>query len=108
MNKPKRAKSKSIAQIKINGRTYSIRATIHSLQRMKERNVDEYVVTGCIIALGHDRLLDLQKREAEAIIIDRDKGVSVVIGFTLNKIKVITVIDKSDVFVKSGTEITTI
>jgi len=96
-------KSKSIAQIKINGNTYSIRATVHAQQRMKERDIDSHQASGSVLSLGEKKILDLQKREAEAIIIDKDKGTAIVIGFKGNKVQIITAINKSDVFVKEGT-----
>ena len=54
---------KSIAQIKINYTTYSLRATDHGLERMKQRKISEYVVTGDVLSLGKDRLLELQKQK---------------------------------------------
>jgi hypothetical protein len=98
-------KDKMIAQITINKQTYSIRATEHSLQRMTERKIDEYVVSGNVLALGATRLLKLQEAQEEAIIIDKKTNTSIVIAFLRNTIKIITVIDKSNVFVKDGTRI---
>lgn len=96
---------KCLAEIKIESNTYSVRATEHALKRMKQRSIDEYVVVGNVLALGKERLLQLQERDEEAIIIDEQKEVSIVIAFEQNKIIVITVIDKSNVFVKNNTEI---
>ena len=100
--------SKSIATMTIEGKPYSVRATYHALDRMKKRKVDEYVVSGTILALGKNRLLDLQENDEDAIIIDNDKGISIVISFYNNTIKVVTVIDKSRVWVKSNTTIVNI
>lgn len=97
--------SKSLAQLSISGETYSIRASDHALQRMAERGVDEYVVAGTVVSLGKARLQELQDEDAEAIIIDEAKDVAVVIGFRGNRVMVITVINKSNVFVKSDTTI---
>ena len=99
------AKSKSIATITIEKQTWSVRATALALQRMRQRGVDEYVVSGTVLALGKDRLQELQEAEEEAIIIDDEKNVSVVIGFRGNRIMVVTVIDKSNVWVKKQTSI---
>jgi len=101
----KKAKGKAIAELKINGKQYSVRATAHAMERMEERGVDEYVVAGNVMALGKDRLTELQEEQAEAIVIDDEKNVAVVIGFKGNRIMVITVIDKAKVFVKKGTVI---
>lgn len=101
------AKSKAIAQLRIEGQTYSIRATAHAMQRMAEREVDEYVVAGTVMSLGKERLQELQDQDAEAIIIDEVKDVAVVIGFKGkgNRIFIITVINCANVYVKSNTVI---
>ena len=101
----KKQKDKCLATIKINKEQYSIRATFHSLERMEQRKIDEYVITGNILALGEETLKELQRTQEEAIIIDETTNSSVVIGFKKNTIKVITVINKSNVFVKSNTRI---
>ena len=101
-------KDKCLSQITIEKQSYSIRATGHSIERMKQRNIDEYVVTGNILALGKERLLKLQQTQEEAIIIDELTNTSIVIAFKKNTIKVVTVINKSNVFVKSNTMIVTL
>ncbi len=101
----KKYKEKLIAQLKINGISYSIRATAHAMQRMDEREIDEYVVSGNIMALGKDKITELQSNNDEAIIIDELKNVAIVIGFKGNRIYVITVINKSNVYVKDNTVI---
>jgi hypothetical protein len=98
-------KDKLLAQIKINNRDYSIRATDHCLQRMAERKIDEYVVSGNVLALGETKLLKLQEAQEEAIIIDKKTNTSIVVAFIRNTVKIITVIDKANVFVKDGTRI---
>lgn len=101
----KKYKEKLIAQLKINGISYSIRATAHAMQRMDEREIDEYVVSGNIMALGKDKITELQSNNDEAIIIDELKNVAIVIGFKGNRVYVITVINKSNVYVKDNTVI---
>ncbi len=101
----KNMKSRSLAQITIEEKRYSIRATIHALERMKERNVCEYAVTGSILALGQKRLLELQEAlqeaQEDAMIIDEERDVAVVISFKGNRIQVVTV-NKANVFVKKN------
>ena len=98
-------KDKLLAQIKIDGKSYSIRATVHALERMDQRSIDEYVVTGNVLALGNQRLVELQEMQEDAIIIDENTNTSVVITFKKNTIKVVTVINKANVFVKKNTTI---
>ena len=94
---------KLLAQVEIKGQQYSIRATAHAVERMEQRNIDEYVVVGNIMAMGKERIVELQSKNEEAILIDDNTNTSIVFGFNGNKVKVITVIDKSNVFVKKGT-----
>lgn len=104
-------KDRELAMIKIDGKYHKIVASHHAMCRMekRERNIDPYVVAGNIIALGPDRIRQLQEDNAEAIIIDEKKNVSIVIGFAKgDDITVITVIDKANVFVKKDTEICTL
>jgi len=98
-------KDKGLAQVNIEGRRYGIRATYHALERMEERKIEAETVVGNILLLGKEKIKELQELEQEIIIIDEDTNTSLVIGFKQNKIKVITVINKSNVFVKKGTKI---
>lgn len=95
-----------LANININGQQINIVASKHAMERMEERQVDEFVVAGNVLALGKKRIAELHENNDEAIIIDKDKNVSIVIGFgKRNQITIITVIDRANVFVKKNTEI---
>ena len=98
-------KDKQIAKLKIKNQDYSIRATIHSLIRMEQYKIDEYVVAGTILSLGHDRLLAYRESDRDIAVIDKVKKIAVIATFNRNTIKVITVIDKEDIWVKDGTTI---
>lgn len=98
-------KDAKLATLTIAKQTYSIRATAHAMERMSERNVSAYVVTSNVLALGPEKLLDLQSKHEEAIVIDELHNCAVVIAFKGNTVKVVTVINKSNVFVKSNTRI---
>lgn len=97
--------NRELAVIKIDGKYYDIVASQHAIERMEERKVDKYVVAGNVLALGPERISTLQKNHDEAIIIDEVNNVSVVVGFSKKSITVITVISKSNVFVKNNTQI---
>lgn len=96
---------KSIAQIKINYTTYSLRATDHGLMRMKQWKISEYVVTGDVLSLGKDRLLELQKQDKDIALIDTLRNIAIILQFQRNIIKVLTVINKADIYVKGTTVI---
>ena len=96
-------KSKSLAQIKIENETYSIRATGHAVDRMIERKVDKWVVSGDVLALGKERLLSYTKLTKDVALIDSKRGITIILGFRKNTIYILTVIDKSDVYILDGT-----
>lgn len=99
------SKNKEIASINIAGKTYSIATSFHAAERMDERNVDAHVVAGSVLALGPARIDSLQAENEEAMIIDKENNVAVVVGFSPEEIVIITVINKSNVFVKENTTI---
>lgn len=101
----KKKNSKSLALLKINGETFSIRATVHALVRMKQRKVNDYVVAGTILSLGKRRLLEYRKAERDLAIINEEQKVAVIVAFKNHRIMIETVIDKSDIYVKEGTSI---
>lgn len=88
-----------------NGEIYSVKTTYHARIRIEERNVNIDTIIQNINALGKETVLRLRENNDEAIIIDKESNTSVVLGFNHKTITIITVIGKSNVFVKSGTEI---
>lgn len=97
--------NRELASIKIDGKHHDIIASHHAMERMVERSVDKYVIAGNVLALGPERINELQKNNDEAIVIDEVNNVSVVVGFGKSYITVITVMAKSNVFVKNNTQI---
>lgn len=98
-------KQKCLSSLNIGNETYSIRATVHSMERMEQRKIDEYMVTGAIMSLGKERIIELQKDQDDFIIVDEENEVSIVISFKKNTMMILTVIDKSKVFAKKNTKI---
>ncbi|MFW5962666.1 MAG: hypothetical protein ACOCQR_03520 [bacterium] len=96
-------KSEVLTVIQIDGDRYSIRATQHAKKRMAEREVDENVVAGEVIALGRERIVELQERDTDIAIVDERRDLAVIIAFNHNRIVIVTVIDKSEIWVKDGT-----
>lgn len=97
--------AEKIAVIEIDGKYINITASGHALDRMEQYEVDKYVVSGNVLALGPERIAELQQKREEAIVIDEVANISVVIGFSKKTVTIITVIDKANVFVKSNTQI---
>ncbi len=105
MNRKKQKRNTCIATIQIGCDTYSIRVSTHAQKRMQERNISSYVIAGNILSLGKNRLLQLQKSGEDFIIIDDITNTSIVAGFKNNRMFIITVIDKCNIFVKSETQV---
>jgi len=92
-----------------NGRDFEIRTTDHTYDHL-ERKYDMNVICGDIVALGKERLYRYADQGDDVAIIDKDHNLTVIITFEgietgANQIRIRTVIDKSDVWVKSGTRI---
>jgi hypothetical protein len=96
---------REIAKVRIKNKNFQVVTTQHAIERMNQRNIDEYVIAGNIIALG-EHLIKLANHNEEAIVIDEITNTATVIGAHSNgMIFVITVINKSNVFVKNKTKI---
>lgn len=80
--------------------------TKHARERLADRNIMLAPVYGAIVAIS-DKLLDL-KRGEEFAIIDKDINIAIIGTITSAAdvmITVITVIDSSKIWVKSGTKV---
>ena len=97
------AKGKFLSKIEMTDQSFSIRASEHAVERLTERNVDAYTATAAVIALGEAVLTDLQVTKDEAMIIDEDNGIAIVVGFRKHTCYIVTAMNKSRVFVKKGT-----
>lgn len=100
----------TIFEFKLRDENWEIKLTYHAWKRINERfdDIDEFTLAGDIIALGEDRLNDLIDREGDCAIIDEDRDLSIIVSFDearRNWIKIITTIDKSDIFTKKGTKV---
>ena len=98
-------KEKFLVELNFGDIKYSVRATIHAQERMEQRGVEEFAVVGNVLALGKNRMIDLQARQDEAIIIDEKNEISIVVGFKKNTLKIITVIGTKDIWNNRGTKI---
>jgi hypothetical protein len=95
---------KILLNFNYNGRKYEIRTTDHTYKHL-ERKFDFNTVCGDIVALGKERLDCYADKGEDVAIIDMENDMTVIITFEGNQIRVRTVIDKSNVWVKKGTKI---
>lgn len=96
---------KSLLEFKYLGQKHSIRASEHALERAEERGIAINVILSEVIALPVADMQKYKENNKECIIIDDNRDIAVVVGFKGNKINIITVIDKADVWIKEGTAI---
>jgi len=87
-----------------NRREFEIRTTDHKGDH-PERKYDMNVVCGDIIALGKERLYRYADQGIDTAIIDEDNNLAVIITFEGSQIRIRTIIDRSNIWVKEGTRI---
>jgi hypothetical protein len=92
-----------ILSFTIQNKTYSIRLTNHAEQRLQERQIDLYQVTGSILSLGQKTITDYSGNNKDIFIMDKQNNFSIVCNITNRTITIVTVIDNADCWVKSGT-----
>jgi len=100
---------KELIRFAYNGRSFSVRATEHSLDRFKDHNLDVDAALGSIIALGKERLYKFSKDSVDVAVIDKENHISVIITFESEdketQIRIRTIIPRSRIFVKAGTRV---
>lgn len=95
---------KKLMGFHFNGRNFEIRTTDHTYEHL-ERKYDINVICGDIVALGEERLYNYANQGDDVAIVDQNNDLTVIITFEGNQIRVRTVIDKSNVWVRKGTRI---
>lgn len=91
-----------LAKIKILDKGFRIESTTHALERMEERSIDRDTVTEVIKELENKVLLYNNTGE-EIAIINQEHDIAVIIEVRLNKVVIITVIDRANIHIKDGT-----
>ena len=95
----------TLLKFSYNGKEFKIRTTDHESYDHLNRKYDLNVVCGDIVALGKARLYNYADKGDDIAIIDRDNDITTIITFEETQIRIRTVIDKSNVWVKKGTRI---
>lgn len=99
----RRKNGKMISTFTIANKTYSIRLTAHAKQRITDRNLDLYQVTGSILSLGQQNIEQYSGSNRDIFIMDKQNNFSIVCNITYRTITIVTVIDTTDCWVKNGT-----
>ena len=92
-----------ISTFTIANKTYSIRLTAHAKQRLTERNIDLFQVTGSILSLGQQNIEQYSGSNRDIFIMDKANNFSVVCNIVNYTIMIVTVINNADCWVKNGT-----
>ena len=99
----KRKAGTSINTFTLNNKTYWIRLSQHAEQRLQQRNIDLYQVTGSILSLGEKTITAYSGSNRDIFIMDKVNNFSIVCNITNRTITIITVIDNADCWIKNGT-----
>ena len=99
----RRKNGKMISTFTITDKTYSIRLTAHAKQRLLDRNLDLYQVTGSILSLGQQNIEQYSGSNRDIFIMDKEHNFSIVCNITYRTITIVTVIDTTDCWIKQGT-----
>jgi len=91
-----------LGKITIKNNNFRIESTTHALERMEERGIDRQVVLDVIQELDYKVLIYNDSGE-EIAIIDQEHDIAVIIEVRLNKVVVITIIDRANIHIKDGT-----
>ena len=103
-NKKRRRKNgRMISSFTIGNKTYSIRLTAHAKQRLTDRNIDLYQVTGSILSLGENIIEKYSGSNRDIFIMDKANNFSVVCNIVNYTIMIVTVINNADCWIKNGT-----
>jgi len=101
----KHKRGHSINQFTLNKRTFSIRLTDHAEIRLNQRHIDLFRVTGAILSLGEERILNYKNSNRDILLQDKANNFAVVFSIDFNTITIITVIDSVDCWSKEGTDV---
>jgi len=94
---------KMISSFTIADKTYSIRLTNHAKQRLTDRQIDIYQVTGSILSLGQKIITKYSGSNRDIFIMDKANNFSIVCNITGCTITIVTVINNADCWIKKGT-----
>lgn len=94
-----------IKDIKINNKVFELHISKHAVERIIERNMNVNTIIQDIELLALNNATELNFNNNDMLIIDKSNNLSVVFAIEYNYIKIITVIDKSNIFIKSNTKI---
>lgn len=98
-------KSKELLSFTIDNKTHSVRISGHALERAEQRGITKNIILSEIVALPIDEFTVYTSEQQDVAIIDEQQDIAIILDFRTELVNVITVINKSDIWVKEGTQI---
>lgn len=93
-----------LGEFEIIDNDFRIESTTHALKRMEERNIDKQIVKNVVMGLDY-KVIRYNNSGEEIAIIDQEHDIAVIIEVRLNKVVIITVIDRANIHIKDGTRL---
>ncbi len=91
-----------LEEFQISNRYFRIETTDHAFERMRERNIKEKTVINVVRELNF-KVLFYNNTGEEIAIIDQENDIAVIIEVRFNKVVIITVINRANIYIKEGT-----
>lgn len=91
-----------LGKLVVKGEFFRVESTAHALKRMKERGVEDDVVINTLQELSY-KIMVYNDTGEEIAVIDQEHDLAVIVEVRMNKVVVITVIDRADIYLKDGT-----
>ncbi|GAB6099146.1 hypothetical protein JCM16358_10250 [Halanaerocella petrolearia] len=93
-----------LSEFILEDKNFRVEGTTHALERMEEREVDKELVAALVLSLD-EKLLEYNDTGEEVAIIDQEHDLAIIIEVREFKAVVITVINKSNIHIKDGTQL---
>jgi len=88
----------------IDNHNFKVETTNHFEERIKGRGINKEVVVENVFSLK-DKIKDYNNSGQEVAVIDEDNDLAFILEVRSSKVVLITAINKSDIFLKNGTEV---
>jgi hypothetical protein len=93
-----------LTEFEVLNKPFRVESTTHAYERMEERNIKKEIVISVIRGLRLKVLLYNNTGE-EIALIDKQNDIAIILEVRLNKIVIITVIDRANIHIKDGTKL---
>jgi hypothetical protein len=99
-------KTNELTAFVVGTKVFRVIGTNHAIRRLRQRGVDEFHIASALLAMGK-KLFRYNNSKSKIMLTDTGRKLSAVIAIENYTIVIITVLDKTDVYVKENTIIET-